>query len=297
MHTDCSDTSSSGLTELTSTEWKIANRLGAYACSSAVCMNTRRNQGLLVAPITRGAPKMVLLSRAEETVVTPAGARHELACNQYPGVVAPRGDQYLRDFSSSPAPTWVYSADGWTLEKRLHLLDDRNVVLLSYRLTGAPIDLLVRPLFALRPQWGLMYQWNGRLAAEKCTKQDYHLPATGRTPEVFFSFDGAFDPKGYWYYNTIYRGTADGEGNGLEDLWCPGQVKWALTPSQSAHFVCSTDPVQIPAVLETVRQATRRTVVARVSELTARHPVGAPVGDKHNPDPRTPGSTHPVRAS
>jgi predicted glycogen debranching enzyme len=247
------------LRELTELDWKVTNRLGAYAWSTVASMNTRRAHGLLVAPITRGAQRIVLLSRVEECLRAP-GKHIELACNEYPDTTFPRGDQFLREFSEPPVPTWTYAGDGWTLEKRLHLLDDRNTVILSYHLVDAPapMEFHVRPLFALRPTRDLMYQWNGHLSAEKRTRQDYRIPATHRTPECFFSSDGSFDPKGCWYYNTIYRGGPDAEPESLEDLWSPGFVNWTLAAGQSAHFTCSTDPITLPASLEALNAPAKK---------------------------------------
>jgi predicted glycogen debranching enzyme len=278
------DLTSLRLSDLTERDWKISNRLGAYASSSLACMNTRRSHGLLVAPISRGAQRLVLLSRVEESLRAP-GRTVDLACNEYPGTTFPRGDQFLRGFSDEPSPTWTYAGDGWTLEKRLHLLDDQNTVILSYRLleSKTPFEFTARPLYALRPQRDLMYQWNGRLSAEKRTRQDYRIPATHRTPELFFTSDGAFDPKACWYYNTIYRGTPDAAANdapGLEDLWSPGQLSWTLAPGASAHFACSTDPLSLPSALAALRAPAEKIVTAQVSDLVrAAVPVARPAAD------------------
>jgi predicted glycogen debranching enzyme len=272
------DLTSLRLSDLTELDWKVANRLGAYAASTVASMNTRRTHGLLVAPITRGAQRIVLLSRVEECLRAP-GKSVELACNEYPDATFPRGDQFLRAFDESPAPTWTYAGDGWTLEKRLHLLDDRNTVILSYRLLEAPspMEFHVRPLFAFRPTRDLMYQWNGRLNAEKRTRQDYRIPATHRTPEVFFSSDGSFDPKCCWYYNTIYRAADEAHPAGLEDLWSPGFVRWTLSAGQSGHFTCSTDPVQLPAALAALQGPARKAAEAPVEFSVAPVPPAAPL--------------------
>jgi glycogen debranching enzyme len=262
------DLTSLRLSDLTERDWKVTNRLGAYASSSISLMNTRRSHGLLVAPITRGAQRLVLLSRVEECLKAP-GRNIELACNQYPETVFPRGDQFLRGFDAESTPAWTYSGDGWTLEKRLHLLPDQNTVLLTWSLVEArvPFEFSIRPLFALRPTRNLTYQWNGRLSAEKRTRQDYRLPATASTPEVFFSSDGLFDPKGCWYYNTIYRGTDEGENGGLEDLWSPGLVQWTLSAGDAAHFVCSTEPVTLPGALAAFKTPAQRQVEVHVADI------------------------------
>jgi predicted glycogen debranching enzyme len=263
------DLTSLRLSDLSDHEWKLTNRLGAYSSSTVAAMNTRRSHGLLVAPIARGAQRLVFLSRAEESLRAP-NKHIDLACNEYPGTTFPRGDQFLRSFSEdSASPAWTYAGDGWSLAKSIHLLDDQNTVILSYTLTqaAAPMEFSLRPLFALRPQRDLAFQWHGHLAPEKRTLHDYRIPATHQSPEAFFSSDGSFDPKGCWYYSTLYRGQPGVEDGGLEDLWSPGLVNWTLSPNQSAHFVCSTDPVCTHDALESLHAPAKRTVTAQVSDL------------------------------
>src|SRR5438132_6376632 len=108
-----------------------------------------------------------------------------------------------------------------------------------------------------------MYQWNADLDAQNKPKEKQHhrIPPTSRTPEVFFAHDGAFDAEASsWYFNTIYRREQERGYAGLEDLWCPGAVKWKLAPGQSVHFVCSMDPIDLPKVL--AKAETQRTSAA-----------------------------------
>ena len=92
------------------------------------------------------------------------GWNYPLACNEYPGAIAPRGDQSLVAFNQSPFPRWAYQGHGWTLEKSVRLLRGENSVVVSYSLLGGdePIELELRPMFALRPMHELTYQATGR---------------------------------------------------------------------------------------------------------------------------------------
>src|ERR1043165_2732010 len=100
----CSD-----LDEATRREWLETNGLGGFASSSVVGMNTRRYHGLLVAATRPPVGRLVLLSKLEETLVID-GRRFELSANQYPGVVHPRGYNYLRRFRLDPFPVFTYEA-------------------------------------------------------------------------------------------------------------------------------------------------------------------------------------------
>lgn len=236
-------------------EWLAVNHLGGYASSTPIGLNTRKYHGLLVASMLPPVRRMVILSRVEETVRRD-GWPYELACSEYPDTIHPEGHHLLQAFDAQPYPRWAYQGDGWTLQKELRLLHAHNTVCLTYTLLASekPIELELRPLFALRIVHELMYQWNGQLEAQSAGKNQYRIPPTSHTPEVFFAHDGEFDAQGHWYLNTIYRREQERGYGGLEDLWMPGTARWTIPPGQSIHFVCSTEPIDLPRVLHKLDQ-------------------------------------------
>ena len=77
----------------------------------------------------------------------------------------------------------------------------------------------------------------------------WRVPATGRTPEVFFAHEGTFDRQANWYLNTIYRRDLERGYAGLEDAWSPGAAHVRLAPGQSTYFACSAEPMELAAVI------------------------------------------------
>src|SRR5688500_9264019 len=241
------DGSGHRLDDLLRREWLVTNHLGGYASSTVPGCNTRKYHGLLVAAMAPPVRRMVLLSRVEEAVHCD-GWPFPLACNEYPGTVHPEGHRFLRAFAHEPGPRWAYQGENWTLEKQLVLLRGRNTVVLTYSLLGGnrAVELELRPLFALRPIHDLTYQWNGRVQAEPVASPSqsqaqtplttadvdpdappgghWRVPATSRTPEVFFASGGAFTAEPNWYFNMIYRREQERGYAGLEDLWTPGAI-------------------------------------------------------------------------
>jgi predicted glycogen debranching enzyme len=221
--------------------------------------------------------RMVLLSRVEETVVRD-GWSTPLACNEYPGTIHPRGDQSLRAFSADPFPRWAYQGQGWTIEKTLRLVPGENTVVLSYTLLGAGTDgveLQLRPMLALRGIHDLTYQWGGQLSVEERSPGHHRVPATGRSPEVFFAHDGSFESDGHWYLNTIYRREQERGYAALEDLWTPGVARWSLRPGQTVHFACSADPIDdlhrlLPALDARLAERTAAVEAAAGGDQTLR---------------------------
>lgn len=236
-------------------EWLATNGIGAFASSTVPCCNTRKYHGLLVAAMAAPVRRMVLLSRMEETVHCD-GWPHALSTNEYPGTFHPEGYRALRAFSPEPFPRWAFQGENWTLQKELCLLREQNTVVLTYTLLAGqrPVSLELRPLFALRPIHELGLQWNGKLLTEtRPGGTNHHIPATTRTPEVFFAHTGTFEAEPNWYLNTIYRREQERGYSGLEDVWSPGCVKVTLKAGQSVHFVCSADPFELDAALEQVQ--------------------------------------------
>ncbi|MEZ0265218.1 MAG: amylo-alpha-1,6-glucosidase [Phycisphaerae bacterium] len=274
------DVSSLSLDDLLAREWLTTNGLGGFAASTVAGANTRKYHGLLVATMSPPVRRMVLLSRVEETVFTD-GWPHALATNEYPETVNPEGYKLMRGFAADPFPRWAFQGDGWALEKQLQMLDGENTVVLSYTLLGAAkgVEMEVRPLFALRGIHELMYQWNGNLVPRASGARPtlaagqrpadapdhkgvdlthLHIPATHRTPEVFFAHDGRWRAEAYWYLNTIYRRESERGYSGLEDVWAPGVTRYRLIPGQTVHFVCSTDPIDLERAVARAREQEMR---------------------------------------
>jgi predicted glycogen debranching enzyme len=255
--------------ELIGREWIATNGLGGYASSTICGMNTRKYHGLLVAAMAPPARRMVLLSHVEEIVRT-SQDEFALGNNEYPGTIFPQGYNFLRAFNVDPFPRWAYQGEGFTIEKSLRLLEGENTACLSYSLlTGEKsVTLEIKALLALRPIHELMYQWNSRLAAEVKPRL-VRIPATSRTPEIFFVHDGEFRAEPHWHLNTIYRRENDRGYSGLEDLWKPGVFKWTLSPGQTVHLVCATEPTELARVcaeLDRARDAFDRQTAIVASE-------------------------------
>ncbi len=233
------------LDELLEREWLITNHLGGYASSTIAGLNTRKYHGLLVAALLPPVKRTVILSRVEEYVQFD-GRIDSLASNEYPGVIFPEGHKFLAAFDPQPFPRWAYRSDDWTIEKGVRLVRGQNTVVISYTLLGGVkgVTLEIRPLMGMRPMHELVYQSNLALAPELCGRgpQHYRIAPTPRTPEAFISHDGTLNPAGIWYINHIYRREAQRGYPALEDLWSPCVVRWDLTPGQTVHFVCSTEP-------------------------------------------------------
>jgi predicted glycogen debranching enzyme len=132
-------------------EWLEANGTGAFAMGTVSGANTRRYHGLLVASLHPPVERRVLLARVEEEI---DGVN--LGTCQYPGVVNPAGFQHLLSFTPDPFPTWIYEVNSIRIEKRLFLVEGRQMAVLRY-FASQPCRLRVRPFLADRDYHSLQH--------------------------------------------------------------------------------------------------------------------------------------------
>src|ERR1043165_7928872 len=118
-------------------EWPEANALGGYASSTPSGVNTRRYHGLLVAATKPPVGRMVLLSKLDERIRI-AGAWHDLATNQFPGAVHPRGAEHLVSFWRAAFPVSEFAVGGARLRKTVAAIHGENTTVIVYELLEAP---------------------------------------------------------------------------------------------------------------------------------------------------------------
>ena len=224
-------------------EWLETNGLGGWASSTVSGTHTRRYHGLLVVATQPPVGRVVLLSRLDETLVL-STRRVELSCSIFPGVIHPRGDQWLTAFASEPVPTWTYAADGWELRKRLAMLAGEHALVVAYELVKAPgpLCLELRPLFAGRDYHHLM-QANDQVTPTADWAEDalVYRPYPGQ-PTVHLLAPGAcWEAALDWYYNFHYPREEERGLDHSEDLFTPGRLRLQLAPGATVGVVAATE--------------------------------------------------------
>ena len=124
-------------------EWLDTNNTGAYAMGTVAGVNTRRYYGLLVASLQQPVQRCVVLSKLDEQV-TLNDQSYELATNQFPGVVNPRGFELLDLFRLDPFPGWIWQLGPHSLVKEVFLVEGKQAVVTQYSCT-APCALRAIP--------------------------------------------------------------------------------------------------------------------------------------------------------
>ncbi|HVR96344.1 MAG TPA: glycogen debranching enzyme N-terminal domain-containing protein, partial [Thermoanaerobaculia bacterium] len=241
-------------------EWLETNGLGGWAGGTVAGVLRRRYHGLLVAAGETG-DRTVLVSKLDETLHV-GGESFELSCNQFPGMLAPRGYEHLAGFEQSLFPVFEYEAGGVRLRKTVAALDGENTTLVLYEVLEAPGPFLLslRPFLAARDHHALASA-EGTLA-ETVSFADgiLRLRPRGAEPEVFLQIPGAdFRPGAGWYHRFEYEVDRQRGFDYQEDLWTPGLFGVELAAGDRLGIVVSTaDPAGRDAFALLARERKRR---------------------------------------
>lgn len=232
-------------------EWVIANGRGGYASSTILGMNTRRYHGLLVAAIRPPVGRIVMLSKAEETLVLPGG-RYELSTNQYANVLHPEGFRYLVEFRLDPCPTFFFRIGEILLQKSVFMLPGENATVVGYTLirSPGPVELWVRPLAAGRDFRGLSRETDDLTGAIEERPGALTLHLYGDLPPLMIHHNAEIvERSACWYKNFEYQQEARegapfqparGAARIREDLWSFGALRYLLKAGESCALVAST---------------------------------------------------------
>lgn len=262
-------------------EWLETNGLGGWAGSTICGVHSRRYHGMLVAALDPPVGRTVLLSRLEETVEI-HGVRHELACNRFPGVVHPRGHEYLERFERGLFPIFTYHIDELLVRRTVAAIHGQNTVVIRYdveataaALPGSAFLLEVRPFVAGRDYHHLTRANESIRQEAVLDGRVLRLPSYEEVPEVRLHLPAAaaFKPAPEWYYDfeydrEFYRGL-----DGREDLFTHGVVELAVRAGDQLTLVATIEDgaVDGDALLAT-EQLRRQELLADVPDnRLARH--------------------------
>ncbi len=233
-------------------EWLHTNGAGVYAMSTVATMHTRRQHGLLVAPLGAGGRHAVVLSHLD-TRIDAGGKTYRLATHRFPGVAPTPGYRLLEQFAQEPLPTWTFSLGGERLVRTLCLARGRATLILGYRWEGRrPAVALLRPLLALRDVDALSREHGLMRQLVILRPGTVEIQPRDELPPVLFRHPGLFVGSPEWWRRFEYLGDGAGAAPCEEDLWTPGKFELRLEPGATVHLAVSVgdDCIVPPAALE-----------------------------------------------
>ena len=244
-------------------EWLETNGLGGFASSTINGLNTRRYHGLLVAATKPPVGRLVLLSKFEETLSLD-GRKFDLSANRYPGVVHPRGFEFLKEFRLDPFPIFTYEVEGIQIEKSVFMPQGENTTVIQYQIKSNAtlperIELELRPLIAFRDYHSLTHE-NGSLNRNVETEPGLaSISPYTDLPTLHFAHDAEeVKDGGSWYRNFEYGAERERGLDFVEDLFNPCVLRFDLRSKTQATVIASTEPRDAARANEYRRSETSR---------------------------------------
>jgi len=227
-------------------EWLEADGGGGYSSSTIIGVNTRTYHGLLVAPPEKGTARILFLSKFEELIVID-GKSHSLSCNIYPDAIHPTGFMYLKEFSLSEFPTFVYQIGDVVIEKKIFMIRGEHSVVVMYRLLEgtAEVTLKIRPLVAFRSYHKLLRHSVDVQETYSVGDHEVVFRLFDTAPFLYFKHNGFLvERASLWYYNFIYAREAERGFGASEDLFNPFEITYRVTKNQPACCITSLQQVR-----------------------------------------------------
>lgn len=226
-------------------EWLETNGLGSFASGTVSGANTRRYHGLLVASLHPPVDRFLTLSKLEETVLV--GKQYfELAVNQFPQTLNPKGHYLIQEFGLDPFPRWIYNVNGLLLEKVLFMLPGENTTVVRYRLLKPEEDrfavLALRPFVAFRDYHSLAKE-NDTIQRSPVTEEPGLLqlrPYDGLPMLTLCHNAIGFTVRPDWYRRFEYLEESNRGLDFSEDLFTHGYFSFDLSSKNPLAFVVAT---------------------------------------------------------
>jgi len=229
--------------ERLSSEWLETNGLGGWANATIAGINTRRYHGLLVAAVKPPTERSVLVSKLDETIVI-NGERFELGTNDYGEVIDPKGFQYLRSFTKSLFPQFMFEAGGVQLRKSIVMVHKENTTIIKYEVIKAPqnFEMEFLPLLASRGSHQEMHANEDVSKQGEFDKGQFKMKLYEGTPDIFIQVAGAdYHAAPAWYFHFNYSTEKYRGLDFTEDLFTPGYFTIEAKQGDAFYILLSSE--------------------------------------------------------
>lgn len=225
-------------------EWLVTNGLGSYAASTSLSINTRKYHGLLVAALHPPGDRTVCLAKLDEELIV-GNNIFNIGANEFINVIQPTGYHFLKEFSISPFPTFLYKTENIEVKKTIFMPYERNAVVAVYHVKnsgGIDSKMKVYPLMSCR---------HFQSVVDRLTKQlDFTQTSKAKEVNLVFSqpsatlvsraIEGTFSSNLQWIDKLHYREEEEQKESSLDDCFQPGFFEFTLPHKQDSKFAIAT---------------------------------------------------------
>jgi predicted glycogen debranching enzyme len=221
-------------------EWLITNGLGGYASSTVLGINTRKYHGLLVAALHPPKDRRVFLTKLDEDV-TIGNDVYRLGANEFQDGFFPRGYCFLREFSVSPFPKYVYALPNVEIQKTVFMPYGKNAVTSLYSVfnsEGSDFKIKVFPIVNGRH----FHSVTDRLKSpvDFVQKHDGARVEISLKPISAFLImnitDGQYLASGKWVERMYLREEANRGESCFDDCYQPGYFEISVKAGENKDF-------------------------------------------------------------
>jgi predicted glycogen debranching enzyme len=230
-------------------EWLVTNGVGGYSSGTVAGVITRRYHGLLVAALPNPLGRTVMFNAMDD----------ELTCAMLEEFVLDGG-----------IPTWRYSTQETTVEKRIVMPHRQNTTVIQYHNTGrAAIAFNVAPAVHFRAYEASVSEPLQDDYSFTSHVDHFHITSDG-FPALRFAVEGdvAFT-LGERRRDQIQFAVEESRGfTARGALWCPGTFRFELASGERAALIASTEHIDTVRALsaseafEAERERKRRLIDA-----------------------------------
>jgi predicted glycogen debranching enzyme len=230
----------SNLDEAIRKEWTVTNGLGGYASSSVLGINTRKYHGLLVAAFHPPTDRRVCLVKLDEEISI-GNSVYPLGDSEFQSGIFPQGYPFLKEFSISPFPKYVYAVQDVEVRKTIFMPHMKNAVITVYDVwnrSGCDVKVRVFPLINWRRfhsvtdrrkiPWEFVQKREAR-----CVNIRFGVP---RSTLVMTTTRGHYFAKGKWIEEIYLREEAKRGESYLDDCYQPGHFEMNTKADKNKKF-------------------------------------------------------------
>jgi len=204
-------------------EWIITNGLGGYASSTVLGINTRKYHGILVAALDPPGNRNMFFAKMDEEVVV-EGNIYPLGSNEFQNGIFPKGYLFLKEFSISYFPTFVYALHDIEIKKTIFMPYEKNAVILRYDIinrTDSDIQMRIYPLINCRHIHEVTDRWKTSLGfiQQQENKEVGVRFSTSQPVLMLKATTGHYHAGGRWIEKIYYREEAMRGESCLDDCY------------------------------------------------------------------------------
>lgn len=240
---------SSSFEQIKDREWLVHNGIGGYASAHISGMNSRRYHGLLVASLNPPTERQVFVSRLEERAIL-ADQELDLATNQYPGAIFPKGYTYLSSFKRNPVPEVLFEFAGHKLKKQVFMPYGSNTTIVRYENASKNgFELHVRLQLSYRNHHAIFREEEAYDFYRK-QKDGYEVfyPAFKKEPLFYRQSSGSFIEDRHWNKDIQFHRDEMRGQEFEEDSYSPGYAVVNLAAGEEVFLTFSLEEIQMKAV-------------------------------------------------